>query len=332
MRVLRTMRAIAGALLLSPGLSLAADQEPPAPNLQATPSQAASGMSPAMMPPMQPWPQTMPFPGVPPYYWAPPPGMMWPMPSPYPAPMAMPSMPPVPWVPVMWVMVPMPAEIPGMGETQPAPAANTPDVKSPPSNSTAPMPGSDAMPSSGAGEDKGISASTTIPGSPESTMPPSIAPVQEKAVYVLVAPTPVVKLPVPDAAPSTPAESTTPAAGGADAGKVIPGQAADPIEVAAPSPDSSVATLAGEADSATHAPLDASLKIVTVDYGPVAPTPVVDLLVLMQPDKPAVKTPARSKKPRKSSVAIPLKSRPTPAAKPVKQRMCWTRGVVAPCR
>ena len=332
MCVLRTMRAIAGALLLSPGLSLAADQEPAAPNLQATPGQAVSGMPPAMMPSVQPWPQMMPFPGMPPYYWAPPPGVMWPMPSPYLAPMAMPSMPPIPWAPVMWVMVPVPAEAPMGAMPDTTPVANTPDMALSSSNVTVPASGSGAAPSSGAGENKGIFVTATPPGSPESAMPPSVAPVQEKAVYVPVAPNPVVKLPVPDAAPSAPAERTTPAAGGADAGKVTPEQAADPVAVAVPLPVSPPATLAGEADSAIHASVDAPLKEVTVDYGPVAPTPVVDLLVLMQPDKPAVKTPARSKKPRKSNVAIPLKSRPTPAAKPVKQRMCWTQGVVAPCR
>lgn len=290
MCVLRKMRAIAGVLLLSPGLSLAADQAPAVPSPQAIPDQSVPDMPPAMMPPVQPWPQMMPFPGMPSYYWAPPQGMMWPMPSPYPAPMAMPTVPSVPWVPVMWVMVPVPAETPGVAEPHIPPVANIPVVTPP--NETAPV------------SDSGV------------------VPTQE-AMYVPVAPTPVVKLPVPDAAPEAPP---------ADAGKVMLDQAVSPVEVAAPAPSGPVVALAEAADFAIPVSLEGALSTVTVDYGPVAPTPVVDLLALMQPDSPVVKKPARLKKPRKTSVAIPLKPRPTATAKPVKQRMCWTQGVVAPCR
>lgn len=316
MYVLRKMRAIAGVLLLSPGLSVAADQAAAAPDPQALPGQTASGMTQAIPPPAQPWTQMMPFPGMPPQYWMQPQGMMWPMQPQYPVPMGMPPMPSVPWVPVMWVMVPVPAETPG--------------VTLPPSNKTAPLSGSKAVPPTGAEEGAGARAATISPGMP-AALPTSAVPAQE-AVYVPVAPAPVVKLPVPDAAPTVPADVSPPASGGADAGKVLPDQAVSPVGIAIPAPPAQVVALAAAAAPALPALLESALNHVSVDYGPVAPTPVVDLLALLAPDKSAVKIPARSKKSRKASVAIPLKPRSTATAKPVKPRMCWTQGVVAPCR
>ena len=68
-----------------------------------------------------------------------------------------------------------------------------------------------------------------------------------------------------------------------------------------------------------------------VDYGPIAPTPVVDLLALTAPPAPAaghtsapqtVKKPAVKKKPKpKSATTVPAR-----------KRLCWSNGVVAPCR
>lgn len=70
------------------------------------------------------------------------------------------------------------------------------------------------------------------------------------------------------------------------------------------------------------------------DYGPIAPTPVVDLLALTaqsaasEPAPPSVKSPA-IKKPAVKRKAV----REAPVAvTPPKKRMCWNNGVVAPCR
>lgn len=79
-------------------------------------------------------------------------------------------------------------------------------------------------------------------------------------------------------------------------------------------------------------PVDAEAASVPgseVDYGPIAPTPVVDLMALSAPV--AVSVPA-SKPPKKPAVKKnPVRKLPA-ATVPAKKRMCWTNGVVAPCR
>ena len=76
-----------------------------------------------------------------------------------------------------------------------------------------------------------------------------------------------------------------------------------------------------------------------VDYGPVMPTPVVDLMALQQQaaaSQPRSLTQGAPKSARtptqKSAVTTASPASSTASAKPVKKRLCWTKGVVAPCR
>ncbi len=75
-----------------------------------------------------------------------------------------------------------------------------------------------------------------------------------------------------------------------------------------------------------------------IDYGPVAPTPVVDLLALTAPPAAGVADPAPA---QKSAEPAPVTKKPAARKKavrkapasvaPPKKRMCWNNGVVAPC-
>lgn len=68
------------------------------------------------------------------------------------------------------------------------------------------------------------------------------------------------------------------------------------------------------------------------DYGPVAPTPVVDVLALQQPAAAVrPRTPHRNAS-KAARPPAPAVASPAAAGKPARQRMCWSNGVVAPCR
>lgn len=137
------------------------------------------------------------------------------------------------------------------------------------------------------------------------------------------APAPSAALPsVDDVAQSpAPAASTPPSpAEPADAPAPALTVAAPPAPAAASAP-----AAANSAPLATAAGVGArpAARPATVDYGPVAPTPVVYLLRRARPPAPAV-APARAP----ASAAAPVaKTRPAP-----KRRLCWSDGVVAPCR
>lgn len=132
--------------------------------------------------------------------------------------------------------------------------------------------------------------------------------------YGPVADTPVVVLPEPEAepsasaglSPSVPAAEATPSA--------VPETAGPPAEP----PGLSV-----PAESAMPA---------EVDYGPVAPTPVVVLPAHAAPSAAPQADTKKPVKPRKKPVAGKKPVSPSAPPATAKKRMCWTNGVVAPCR
>jgi hypothetical protein len=145
--------------------------------------------------------------------------------------------------------------------------------------------------------------------------------------YGPVADSPVVALPQiePDIAQAV-AEDAALAAALAQEGKVDAG----PAEVV--SGVESV-TLNGQVSVAGEPPtVVVPVNEVPVDYGPVAPTPVVDLLAL---ESQASKTPGASGRPSKPARKSGTPVSPKPGAKTKSEpskRLCWTKGVVAPCR
>lgn len=100
---------------------------------------------------------------------------------------------------------------------------------------------------------------------------------------------------------------------------------AQPVdETAAPPASAAPAAPTPPAADAPPVPAPAAARPVNVDYGPVAPTPVVYLVRRSRPQAPAV-APARA----------PAKATPPAAAAPratPKPRLCWSNGVVGPCR
>lgn len=138
--------------------------------------------------------------------------------------------------------------------------------------------------------------------------------------YGPVADTPVVYL-------SQPEETTAPASA-----------AATPeSDAAAPAESTSGKTDVPAPQSSLHAlPLaEAVQPAALVDYGPIAPTPVVDIEMLQQPsivEQPAPISTAKPQSIPKKSASAKRKPRSSATAKPVKKRMCWSDGVVAPCR
>lgn len=149
--------------------------------------------------------------------------------------------------------------------------------------------------------------------------------------YSPLSETPVVVLPAPDAQTSPPAA-------------IDYGPVSEAPVVMLPLPDASPGTEAAEAVTLAPAQTEAVVQPVAsvesfvapaVDYGPVASTPVVSLLADEQattvPPHPAVKAKARSRRSGKPAVRKAT-AKPRAAAQPVKKRMCWSNGIVAPCR
>lgn len=81
---------------------------------------------------------------------------------------------------------------------------------------------------------------------------------------------------------------------------------------------------------ADHSPAQLAATPALPDYGPVTPTPVVDLLALQQPA--AVRPRARHQRAAKPLRQPTAAASPAVADKPARKRMCWSNGVVAPCR
>lgn len=239
----------------------------------------------------------MPMPGTQPYYVVPQAGgMVWSAAPVYPTP----PMPPVKmlappgWVPYVLVLVPL--QPPAPPAVDYGPVAETPVVTLPPPE-TSPSP---AEPETGA---------------PVMVEPAAVAPAAQPAPSD---PVPVAEQPVPpatatslpDAVPPAPAaESPTP-----------PAPAVEPPPPAGVSTNPTVATVEPE-------PLPGLPEI---DYGPVAPTPVVSLLAAApQSLSPSVV------KPTVKQTAKPVVKKPAVragVAQPVKKRMCWSNGVVSPCK
>jgi|GEM_PF-1552034 len=287
------LRSVIVALLLGPSLAAAADVEIAASNEQPIPSQMTSEMKPDMVPPVLMWPPMMPVARPMVYYWAPPPGMMWPVLPQNPAPVTMPS--------VVWVMVPVPATSLTPAMVDYGPVADTPVVELP-----------------------------LIDAAPEPIMLEDAAsPAPALADYGPVADTPVVELPQtdPDTAQAV-AEDAALAAALAQEDKVDAG----PAEVAS---GVESATLNGQSPAAGEpaAPtIPLPVNVAPVDYGPVAPTPVVELLAL---ESLASKAPDASRPPPKPARKSGTPASPKPVAKSKSEpskRLCWTKGVVAPCR
>jgi len=169
----------------------------------------------------------------------------------------------------------------------------------------------------------------------------AVAPALAAVDYGPVADTPVIELSLADAAediamasggaahaPATVEADTSAKAGGAtlDVSSWVESQSAT-------SADDSLS--AGDKPESGAVPAMAPMSAVAVDYGPVMPTPVVDMLVLeKQLAEASVRKPARrtSRTVLKSAVAPLDKPDSTKTDKPVKKRMCWSKGVVAPCR
>jgi hypothetical protein len=146
--------------------------------------------------------------------------------------------------------------------------------------------------------------------------------------YGPVADAPVVELPPPDEVPAAPEpEGAMPAPTVVETDR--PG-----TEGGATTDTSAINVLpAAGATEPAVAPAAASVGAPMVDYGPVTPAPVVDLLDLQQQAAAeSVPKSTLSKPARNTSAPSSPNPRSTATAKPVKKRMCWINGVVAPCR
>ncbi|MBI1283746.1 MAG: hypothetical protein GC183_05360 [Thiobacillus sp.] len=289
----KKLRSVIAALLLAPSLAAAADVEIAVSNEQPIPDQVTSAMKPDMVPPVLMWPPMMPAARPMVYYWAPPPGMMWPVLPQYPAPMPMPA--------VVWVMVPVPATSLTPAAVDYGPVADTPVVELPP-----------------------------VYGAPEAMMlEGGASPAPAMVDYGPVADTPVMELPQsePDIAQAV-AEDAALAAALAQEGKVNAGPAEIVFGVESVTVNGQ-ASVAGEPATPTVA---VPVNEIPVDYGSVAPTPVVDLLAL---ESQASKAPGASQPPSKPARKPGTPVSPKPVAKTKSEpskRLCWTKGVVAPCR
>ncbi len=153
---------------------------------------------------------------------------------------------------------------------------------------------------------------------------PMQAPTQGGVNYGPVAETPVVVLPpeVPaSAAEAGPAAVQAPVS--ASAPPAVPSAAVPPV--AAPA--------GPEVDAVVPASVPEAFAAPGIDYGPVAPTPVIELPA---PDQAAVAEAKPAAKPVPRPVRKPVArkpvAKPRAAVPPVKKRMCWSNGVVAPCR
>ncbi len=199
--------------------------------------------------------------------------------------------------PVVWVMVPVPASSLVPAGVDYGPVADTPVVELPvPDSVPEQVVMQDSAPSSPASVDYGPVAETPVVAIPEFTHDMDQAGLEEAALAAALA------------------QEAQSAAGTAAAA-------------------STLTTSQGEANEPS--PTEASPpQAPPVDYGPVTPTPIVDLLAL---EAQAAET---GEQVSPKAAAKPVRKSGTPASpKPVAQkksapvkRMCWSKGVVAPCR
>lgn len=300
MGVSEIVRSFIVALLLSPGLAAATGSDTAVPGEQPIPVQGAPAMKPDTVPSTAMWLPMMPVARPQVYFWAPPPGTMWPVLPQYPARMAMP--------PVVWVMVPVPAASLTPAQADYGPVSNAPVVG---------LPLVDAVPAQIMMENGGIPTPTGVDYGPVSA-------------------TPVVELPLFDSAiAQTMLEDAALAAAVTQAGngEVSPVVVPSGVEQPASASMNSQSPAAGAVEPSTLT-VETPANVMSVDYGTVAPTPVVDLLVLQTQDAGSgapESTRAVPKPVRKSGTPPSSKPMPTAKSAPAK-RMCWSKGVVAPCR
>jgi hypothetical protein len=166
---------------------------------------------------------------------------------------------------------------------------------------------------------------------PVGAVTPAPAPVD----YGPVADAPVIELPLPDTAANIvmalDGTADTPETVDADKSKAAEGAMAEAPQVDVSSITDSSSLPAAVVPAPITAPLAVPVNAVVVDYGPVTPTPVVDMLVL---EKQLARASLRKSSPPVSKPTVSKSNKPdsTTASKPVKKRMCWNNGVVAPCR
>lgn len=147
--------------------------------------------------------------------------------------------------------------------------------------------------------------------------------------YGPVADTPVVELPLPEALGTEPQgepePSSTKSEPKGESGASV-GPEAPPVAAIQPVMAQPAAETAGVDSAAALAASEAvAWPEPKVDYGPVAATPVVDLLALEK---------QLSDPPIRASTRTRSRATPTASAAPVakKKRICWENGIVAPCR
>jgi hypothetical protein len=242
-----------------------------------------------------------------------PPALMWPQMMPVARPMVYywapppgmiwPVLPqyPAPMVmpPVVWVMVPIPSTSLTSAMVDYGPVADTP-----------------------------VMELSMIDAVPEQIMLEGAAATVD---YGPLADTPVVGMPLPDSnTAQAMMEDAALAAALAQEGKVDAGPADVTSGVES-------ATINGQSPAAgavepVAATVAVPVNVIPADYGPVTPTPVVDLLAL---ESQGSKSPDSSRRPSRSTRKSGTPASPKPMAKATSEpakRLCWTKGVVAPCR
>jgi hypothetical protein len=167
---------------------------------------------------------------------------------------------------------------------------------------------------------------------------PATAPMPAEVDYGPVADTPLIELPLDEMAASPTALAGTvvsPVAIETDipvaAGEAVANNSLVESKPATAAEGALPAGIVPGPAAAGRAPV----RTTVVDYGPVMPTPVVDMLTLQKRfTKASLRNRAQgsSRAVSKSTVAPPDKPNPGKAGKPAKKRMCWNKGVVAPCR
>ncbi|MGK2952215.1 MAG: hypothetical protein ACSLEZ_07500 [Thiobacillus sp.] len=164
----------------------------------------------------------------------------------------------------------------------------------------------------------------------------AVTPAPAAVDYGPVADTPVIELPLADTAANImmAPDGMAHASATVDADKrVTAGEATAeaPLVDVHSITDSSSSLPAAVMPAPVADPLAVAVSAVVVDYGPVTPTPVVDMLAL---EKQLARASLRKSSQPASKSAVTKSNKPvsTTPSKPVKKRMCWNNGVVAPCR
>lgn len=326
MNTARILRIAVAASGLVAGLALANGTEPgpdePAGGLPGAvlspPVAGATGALPGAMPIMpapHAWLQA-PVAGTHPYYLVPYPALSRPMAPAYPVlPMQAPVLPG--WVPFVMVLVPMQAmpQPPAGGDY--GPVADTPVVELPPPVAVVPAEGTPAT-----------QATTS------SEVAPDVASPAQPIDYGPIADAPVIEVPASDAHPPEPAPTLLLP----DYGPVTASPVVELPETGMPDSGQASVPAVGAPPPAAQAVV---VPRVTVDYGPIAATPVMALPVAGTRVH-QIRTRARAAAPSgkaKAGLAVKPAIKPAATSKrgvavpaPPKKRMCWSNGIVAPCK